>query len=66
MCRMPLDVFVSDELQNRLEDVLLKLCFNDGLSENKFKGCNFNTSCICGVIPLTRYTNLGVTTLLII
>jgi len=56
---MPLDVFVSDKLQNRLEDVLLKLCFNDGRSENKFKMCNFNTSCICGVIPPTRYTNFG-------
>lgn len=44
MCRMPLDVFVSDKLQNRLEDILLKLCFKEDRSENKFKVCNFNTS----------------------
>ena len=44
MCLMPLDVFVSDKWQNRLEDVLLKLCFNEGRSENKFKVRNFNTS----------------------
>jgi hypothetical protein len=44
MCRMLLDVFVSNKLQNRLEAVLLKLCFNDGRSENEYKVCNFNTS----------------------
>ena len=68
MCLIPLDVFVSDKLQNRLEDVLLKLCFNEGLSENKFKVCNFNRffTCIYGVIPPTRHTNLGVINMLII
>jgi len=44
MCLTSLDVFVSDELHNRLEDVLLKLCFNECPSENNFKGCNFNIS----------------------
>jgi hypothetical protein len=44
MCLMPLDVFVSDKLQNRLEDVLLKLCFNESRSENRFKLRNFDTS----------------------
>jgi len=68
MCLTPLDVFVSDKLQNLLEDVLLKLRFNDGPSENKFKVCHFNTALTrtYGVIPPTRHTNLGVINILII
>jgi hypothetical protein len=44
MCLRPFDVFVSVKLQNRLEDVLLTLCFYEGRSEKQFTVCNFNIS----------------------
>lgn len=44
MCLKPLDVFVSNKLQGRLESVLLTLCSYEGRSESEFSVCNFNTS----------------------